>query len=56
MIQGMVQVLTKDIQGNTYTGDFFDDEYHGQGILVYANEQGSYAGEFYKGLFQGYGE
>lgn len=51
-----------DKQGNTYTGDFFDNEYHGQGILIFTNkdseypEKESYAGEFYKGHFQGYGE
>ena len=52
-----------DKQGNTYTGDFFDNEYHGQGILIFTKkdtnrypEKQSYAGEFYKGYFQGYGE
>ena len=31
-----------DKQGNTYTGDFFDNEYHGQGILIFTKKDSRY--------------
>ncbi len=52
---GFEKIIEGEFKGNTYTGEFRNDFYHGQGKYVYSSGD-YYEGNFRFGVFDGYGD